>query len=376
MLWRKVSLLASVVAAVTGVVTAGATPGSAATLPLTGGTSVTLSAPTAAATPRHLFVPDLFAAAPAGLTGSQVEAVRKLPGVRGVLPVDGGKIEVDGQTADTIGVSPRRFRSWTPPATAAEQPLWTALSRGEIVPSAATADRIHLTAGDRYPVTGARRAELTDGGSADLGIPGVDAVVTGSVARTLGLVPDLGVLVNAPGVDLATLARQVRGALGTRGRAVRLKPTVTTVPAAAHPATGLPVNDTVPAGTPTSYLALYKASAARYCPGLSWTVLAAIGDVESGNGANMGPSSAGALGPMQFLPATWQQWGIDAFGQRGPPNILDPLDAVPSAAVYLCAFGAAGGGSSLAGAIFAYNHADWYVNEVLSIANEYARSYG
>ena len=53
-----------------------------------------------------------------------------------------------------------------------------------------------------------------------------------------------------------------------------------------------------------------------------------------------GPSSAGALGPMQFLPSTWAEWGIDGFGQPGPPDIMNPLDAVPSAARMLCAAGA------------------------------------
>jgi membrane-bound lytic murein transglycosylase B len=101
-------------------------------------------------------------------------------------------------------------------------------------------------------------------------------------------------------------------------------------------------------------------------------VLAAIGEVESGNGTNVGPSSAGALGPMQFLPSTWKAVGIDGFGDTGTPNIMNPYDAVPSAAVLLCSDGAAKGGQSLYNAIFSYNHADWYVNEVLGIAHEYA----
>jgi membrane-bound lytic murein transglycosylase B len=104
-------------------------------------------------------------------------------------------------------------------------------------------------------------------------------------------------------------------------------------------------------------------------------VLAAIGQIESGDGANSGPSSAGALGPMQFLPSTWQVWGITAFGEPGPPNVMDPYDAVPSAARYLCAAGA-GTRAGLARAIFAYNHADWYVAEVLALARQYARVYG
>jgi membrane-bound lytic murein transglycosylase B len=104
-------------------------------------------------------------------------------------------------------------------------------------------------------------------------------------------------------------------------------------------------------------------------------VLAAIGQIESGDGQNTGPSSAGAEGPMQFLPSTWAAWGIDAFGQTGPPDIMNPYDAVPSAARMLCADGAASGGSGLTAAIFDYNHATWYVNEVVALAAEYARDF-
>jgi membrane-bound lytic murein transglycosylase B len=132
----------------------------------------------------------------------------------------------------------------------------------------------------------------------------------------------------------------------------------------------------VPSGTrPTSYIGLFKASAAQYCPGLSWTVLAAIGQIESADGTNMGPSTAGALGPMQFMPATWAAWGIDGFGQTGAPDVMNPYDAVPSAARLLCADGAAAGGTSLSNAIFDYNHANWYVSEVLALAAQYAADY-
>ena len=55
---------------------------------------------------------------------------------------------------------------------------------------------------------------------------------------------------------------------------------------------------------------------------------------------------------------------------------MNPFDAVPSAARMLCADGAAQGGQALRQAIFDYNHADWYVNEVLALAGEYAREYG
>jgi membrane-bound lytic murein transglycosylase B len=78
---------------------------------------------------------------------------------------------------------------------------------------------------------------------------------------------------------------------------------------------------------------------------------------------------------MQFLPSTWREWGITAFGESGPPDIMNPLDAVPAAARLLCAAGA-GSPRGLRGAIFSYNHATWYVNEVLALAQQYARDYG
>jgi membrane-bound lytic murein transglycosylase B len=118
------------------------------------------------------------------------------------------------------------------------------------------------------------------------------------------------------------------------------------------------------------YLALYH-SATTICPGLSWTVLAAIGQVESGHGRNMGTSSAGAQGPMQFEPATFAAYAIDG-DHDGVTNIMDPADAIYTASHYLCANGAGRGPSALSAAILHYNHAGWYVEMVLKLASEYA----
>src|SRR6185312_10021817 len=95
-----------------------------------------------------------------------------------------------------------------------------------------------------------------------------------------------------------------------------------------------------------------------------WRVLAAINQVETDYGRNLSVSSAGAIGWMQFMPATWRQWGLDA-DHDGQANPYSPVDAIFTAARYLQAGGAS---HDLAGAIFAYNHADWYVAEVLARA--------
>jgi hypothetical protein len=135
---------------------------------------------------------------------------------------------------------------------------------------------------------------------------------------------------------------------------------------------GFGVSARARADIPPRYLALYQRAAARY--GLDWTILAGIGKVECDHGRDPDPSctregavnSAGAGGPMQFLAATFAQYGVAPEGGR--PDRWRPADAIYSAANYLRASGAPG---DYRGAIFAYNHADWYVAEVLRWAAVY-----
>ena len=245
--------------------------------------------------------------------------------------------------------------------------VWSNLARGQLVSTGAAASKLHLTAGKSYPVSAAIGEQVPFGGPTALSVPGADAIVNLTRSAQLGLAKNFAVLINAPRANLATLKTQVQSVIGKGGQVVNL--VAYSLITAGH----LPVEANAPTGVPANWIDLFNESAAQYCPGLSWTVLAAIGEIESGDGANDGPSSAGARGPMQFLVSTWAIWGTDGFGAPGPPDIMNPLDAVPSAARLLCA---SGGGSSatLAGAIFAYNHATWYVDEVLALASEYART--
>ncbi len=134
----------------------------------------------------------------------------------------------------------------------------------------------------------------------------------------------------------------------------------------------VPVSFTTPPANPeqlpiSALSQLWHSAGAAY--GVPWQVLAAINKVESNFGQNMGPSSAGAIGWMQFMPDTWLRWGVDANGD----GIADPwnaADAIYAAARYLAA---CGGQSDIARAVFSYNHADWYVNEVLQLANTYGQ---
>ena len=110
---------------------------------------------------------------------------------------------------------------------------------------------------------------------------------------------------------------------------------------------------------PIFLLPIYQAAGIQY--GIRWEVLAAINEIETDYGRNLNVSSAGAVGWMQFMPATWRMYGVDANkdGRKDPYN---PVDAIFAAARYLRAAGAA---DDLKRAIFAYNHADWYVDSVL-----------
>jgi len=125
----------------------------------------------------------------------------------------------------------------------------------------------------------------------------------------------------------------------------------------------------VSADIPPEFIPIYKEAGQKY--GIPWNILAAIHFIESGFGQNMNESSAGAIGQMQFLPSTWEAYGIDADGD-GIADPYNPKDAIFSAANYLSANKKANGGD-IKKAIWLYNHADWYVEKVLKYAELFGR---
>ncbi len=110
---------------------------------------------------------------------------------------------------------------------------------------------------------------------------------------------------------------------------------------------------------PPFLLPIYQAAGIQY--GVRWEILAAINEIETDYGRNLNVSSAGALGWMQFLPSTWRVYGVDANGDK-VNDPYNPVDAIFAAARYLRA---AGADTDIRRAVFAYNHADWYVDSVL-----------
>lgn len=146
-------------------------------------------------------------------------------------------------------------------------------------------------------------------------------------------------------------------------------------PASATAPSGGPPDARQPA-LPPGWAAMEQ-SAAATCPGLSWSVLAAVGTVESDSGRSTAPgvasgaNAAGAEGPMQFEPATFAAYATIGPGGAAPASPYDPVDAVYTAATLLCADGG-GSPTGLRAAVFAYNHSTAYVDTVLTLSLAFA----
>jgi len=140
-------------------------------------------------------------------------------------------------------------------------------------------------------------------------------------------------------------------------------------PTPENPSFSLAIPGAAPIGVPNFFidrfrippflLPIYQAAGIEY--GVRWEVLAAINEIETDYGRNLNVSSAGAMGWMQFIPSSWRAYGVDA-NKDGLKDPYNPVDAIFAAARYLKAAGAE---TDLRTAIFAYNHADWYVDSVM-----------
>ena len=128
------------------------------------------------------------------------------------------------------------------------------------------------------------------------------------------------------------------------------------------------------ADIPAELLTIYQAAARDSCA-MRWEVLAAVGKIETDHGrstlpgVHSGENFAGAGGPMQFLQATWDAYGVDG-DHDGDRDRYDPVDAIWGAANYLCANGAGEGRER--DALWAYNHSTAYGDDVLALAATYA----
>jgi cell wall-associated NlpC family hydrolase len=172
-------------------------------------------------------------------------------------------------------------------------------------------------------------------------------------------------------LGLGACAAVVAAATGSGVTATRTPGATPSATAAIGPVPGSPRG--VPA-VPPGWEEVER-GAASTCQGLGWSVLGAIGRVESDSGRSTlpgvasGANAAGAEGPMQIEPATFAAYAVVGPGGAIPPSPYDPVDAVYTAAHLLCANGAGAGRSGLYDAVWAYDHTPVYVETVLVLAH-------
>ena len=322
----------------------------------------------AGAPPRQLFVPDLIAAVPGGITAAQLARIRKLSGVRAVLAVDGGKVTVNGRSADVLGVSPQALRPWTPPVTAAGQRGLVRLSQGKLITTARRGRGCTWSAGKPYPVSAAVRAQVPFGGAARSSVPGADAVVNQARSAQLGLARNFAVLINAPGGEPDHPHRP--GPVGHR-RARRWSTWWLSLVTVGQ----LPVEHRRPGrACPRATCSCSRSrppSTARGCPGRCWPRSARSRAAT----ARTWPVHRRRPRPDAVPAVHLGGWGIDGVRPARRAGHHEPARRRALGRPPAVRRRRGQQRHGLPQAIFDYNHATWYVNEVLTLAAEYAQNY-
>ena len=299
------------------------------------------SAPSAAARVRplgRLYLPDLVVSSPRALTLADLAGVQRLPHVQGVTAALTGTVRYAGRSGRAWGVDASSLRAFTPRPTAASDPVWRSLAGGDLVlayaadPPRAPGGRRAVPPGARVPLTGptGHPQRVRVGALAALGLPDVDVLMSRERAAAAGL-RAAALLISAPGVDPAALQSALTRVLGGPVGMHLLRAERPAVLGGA----GAPA-------APATLGALYRAAAGT-CPGLPWTVLAAIGQVETDHGRDTACLRCRApAGRCSSCPRPGATYGVDGNGD-GVADIDNQADAIYSAARYLCANGAGQG---------------------------------
>jgi peptidoglycan DL-endopeptidase CwlO len=250
------------------------------------------SAAPAVAPLKRLLQADLLVVAPASLPAGTAAKIRRLPGVLAAQPVDAARIPVNGLLVATLGVNPSAFRGFAARATARSTGLWQNVADGEIAVSYLLGKQEKLPLGRPVRVAGARTEQLRVGGFGTVGIAGVDAVVSDSVARSLGIPASNAIVISAPHADLSALMSRVK----------KLLPQ--------HAAVAPLVAQALPAGP------------AAASPGAAGTSAGLVGSAGAAGGPGVTAADGPGLSPAQaarFLTAALSRVGLPyVWGAAGP----------------------------------------------------------
>ena len=260
---------------------------------------------------RGLLQADMIVVAPSSLPSGTLAAIQRLPGVTAAQSVEAARIEVNGKYAAVLGVDPSTFRSYAAQKTAASNQLWQSVANGAITVSYTMGRLDGLPLGGVVHVNGAKRENLPVGGFGTVGIQGVDAVVSRSVARSLGIPSENAIVISAPHANLASLAEAVKRVI-PHGAAVEPLMTQVTAGATSAEATaaGIAATGTTSAGVSGSSAATPSQAE------ISAMLSAALGR----RGL---PYVWGAAGPTSFDCSGLVQWAFAQAGVRMPRVAAD-----------------------------------------------------
>jgi len=158
---------------------------------------------------RTLRQPDLLVVAPAALPAAAISAIRKLPGVTAANLLGAARIKVNGGYVAILGVNPSTFREFAAKPTARSTMLWRNVAAGGIAVSYLMGQQEKIPLGGTVQVDGARTEQIPVAGFGTVGISGIDAVVSDSVARSLGMPAGNAIVISAPHARLSALMRKI-----------------------------------------------------------------------------------------------------------------------------------------------------------------------
>jgi cell wall-associated NlpC family hydrolase len=166
---------------------------------------------------------DLLVVAPDALPGRVLAKAQRLRGVTAAQTLDAARVRVNGSYAAILGVDPSAFRPYAARPTAASDKLWQSVASGAMAVSYTMGRLDKLPLGGEVEVAGAKQEKIRVGSFATVGITGVDAVVSDSVARSLGFPIGNAIVISAPHANLSHLAAEVKRLLP---RAAAVEPLV------------------------------------------------------------------------------------------------------------------------------------------------------
>ncbi len=274
-------------------------------------TSTKLAFPDPVAPLRALKQADLLVVAPFSLSRQVLAAVARQPGVTGTEPIEAAKIKINGAYAAVLGVDPSSFRGYAAPSTAASSRLWQGVAGGGVAVSYTMGTLDRLSLGGQVTVSGRQPEQLPVVAFGTVGIGGVDAVVSDSVARSLGVPAGNAIVVSAPPDSVAGLTARIKAVL-PRGAAV--EPLVTEV--------------TRPGGP--SQVGTIPGAAVNGGAMTAAQLTTALRAAESRRGL---PYVWGAAGPASFDCSGLVQWSFAQAGISMPRVAADQARAGPAVPV-------------------------------------------